>query len=118
MWGDNDYAAKKVVQVDNDATRERHYHEAQQYLASIVDSADDAIIGKTLDGIITSWNRSAELIFGYTAEEVIGKPITILFHPTGWMKKPRLLKRSDMASVSNITRRFVAVRTEQVFRYL
>src|SRR5439155_23947227 len=48
------------------------------YLASIVDSSDDAIIGKTLDGIITSWNKGAERIYGYTAEEVVGQPISIL----------------------------------------
>ncbi len=47
-------------------------------LASIVTSSNDAIIGETLDGIITSWNRGAEKIFGYSADEVIQKPITIL----------------------------------------
>jgi PAS domain S-box-containing protein len=56
-------------------------HFERMWLASIVESSDDAIISKDLDGVITTWNRSAERLFGYVAEEVVGKPVTIIIPP-------------------------------------
>lgn len=54
---------------------------AERWLAAIVESSDDAIVGKSLSGIITSWNTGAARIFGYEAREVIGKPISLLAWP-------------------------------------
>jgi PAS domain S-box-containing protein len=62
-------------------------------LASIVEFGDDAIVSKNLDGIITSWNRGAERIFGYLAEEVSGKPITILIPPERHHEEDVILER-------------------------
>ncbi len=64
---------------------------AQYWLAALIESAEDAIISKTLDGIITSWNHGAERIFGYTAEEVIGKSVTILIPEGHVNEEPTIL---------------------------
>lgn len=62
-------------------------------LAAIVESSDDAIIGKTLDGVVTSWNRGAEKMYGYTADEMIGRPITVLVPPEITDEIPNILSR-------------------------
>src|SRR5579863_783033 len=62
-------------------------------LAAIVQSSDDAIVTKDLNGIIRSWNASAERIFGYTEEEVVGKPITIIIPPTLHAEEADILRR-------------------------
>lgn len=62
-------------------------------LAAIVASSDDAIVSKTLDGIITSWNRGAERMFSYTAAEAIGKPITMLIPPDRQHEEEMILSR-------------------------
>jgi PAS domain S-box-containing protein len=74
-----------VLEVNRDITERRQIEAALQanegrlrWMASIVDSSDAAIVSKNLDGIITSWNRGAEQVFGYAAEEAIGQPITIV----------------------------------------
>jgi two-component system, chemotaxis family, CheB/CheR fusion protein len=64
-----------------------------EYLASIVDSTDDAVIGKTLDGTIISWNKGAERIYGYTPDEVIGKQISILIPADRPDELPAILTR-------------------------
>ncbi|MDT4898516.1 MAG: hypothetical protein QOH25_3593 [Acidobacteriota bacterium] len=66
---------------------------APYWLASVIESADDAIISKTLDGVITSWNKGAERIFGYTAEEAIGKPVVMLIPPDHQDEEPAILAR-------------------------
>jgi PAS domain-containing protein len=64
-----------------------------QRLAAIVESSDDAIISKDLNGIIQTWNRGAERVFGYTAEEAVGKPVTILIPPERIDEEPGILAR-------------------------
>jgi PAS domain S-box-containing protein len=64
-----------------------------RWLASIVDSSDDAIVSKNLDGIVTSWNTGAERIFGYTAEEAIGQPITIVIPQDRYDEERAILTR-------------------------
>lgn len=66
---------------------------AQQRLAAIIESSDDAIIGKTLEGIITNWNPAAERMFGYAAAEIIGKPKTTLFPPDRLSEEVEILDR-------------------------
>src|SRR5215813_13446122 len=64
---------RELIGVDlifRDITERRRTEATRSYLASIVESSDDAIVGKTLEGVITSWNKGAERIFGYSAEEI------------------------------------------------
>ena len=76
-----------------DAARPPWYEDAHRYLAAIVESSDDAIFGKTLDGIIASWNRAAERIYGFTAAEAIGQPVSILVPPEVEDEVPAILER-------------------------
>jgi PAS domain S-box-containing protein len=72
----------KIIQCTiRDITERKRAEEALLHLAAIVESSDDAILGKNLEGIITSWNATAERMYGYKAEEMVGQPVTLLFAP-------------------------------------
>jgi PAS domain S-box-containing protein len=66
---------------------------SQAYLASIVESSDDAIYGKTLDGTILSWNQGAERIYGYAAAEMVGRPVSVLVPANKPDEVPAILER-------------------------
>jgi PAS domain S-box-containing protein len=68
-------------------------YDSAEFLAAIVDSSSDAILSKDLEGRITSWNRGAERMFGYTSEEVIGQPVTMLFPLDRYDEEPGILAR-------------------------
>jgi PAS domain S-box-containing protein len=71
----------------------RESREQFRSLASIVESSDDGIISRDVNGIITSWNRGAERLFGYSAEEVIGKPVTILIPSERFPEEAAIIDR-------------------------
>jgi PAS domain S-box-containing protein len=85
--------ASRFVGVNMDITERKQADEAQARLAAIVHSSGDAIIGKDLDGIVTTWNRSAERIFGYSAAEIIGQPLTLIIPPDRQAEEIAFLER-------------------------
>ena len=76
-----------------DVTERRKAERAQQFLSSVVQSSHDAIISKSLDGKITSWNPAAERLFGYTADEMLGQPIERIIPPERMHEEAQILGR-------------------------
>jgi len=81
------------VVVLEDVTARREAERGQSHLSSIVESSEDAILSKHLDGIIQSWNKGAERIFGYTAAEIIGKPVLTLIPKDRHDEETRIIAR-------------------------
>ena len=84
---------KKIYCAAMDITGRKQNELVQSALAAIVEHSDDAIVGKTLDGIVTSWNRGAERIFGYRSEEMIGRDIRHLLPPDRKNEEAFILNR-------------------------
>ena len=89
----SDGSASGVVLVFRDVSERKQALDTARRLAAIVETSDDAIIGKTLEGIITTWNRGAERLFGYSAEEMIGSPIARLIPPDRAHEMRQILTR-------------------------
>ena len=85
--------APLILLTIEDITERKHSEMALARIAAIVECSDDAIIAKNLDGIIETWNRGAEQLFGYTEQEAIGQPITMLMPPDRVHEEPVILER-------------------------
>jgi PAS domain S-box-containing protein len=82
-----------VVVMVSDVTERKRSEEAAARLAAIVESSDDAIISKDLGGVIRSWNRGAERLFGYAAAEAVGQPVVMLIPPDRLDEEAHILER-------------------------
>ena len=83
----------KVVEYARDLTAEVQLDASRRALAAIVDASNDAIVGKSLDGVVTSWNAAAERLFGYTASEIVGQSDDKLLPPDGVTERSAVTAR-------------------------
>jgi two-component system, sensor histidine kinase and response regulator len=91
-------AATRLIGIAQDITERKQAEKMRAFLASIVESSDDSIIGTNLDGKILSWNQGAERLFGHTAEQAIGKHITLLFpasHRADYLKSLHQIRHQE-----------------------
>ena len=84
---------QKAQQLDTEIALRRRAERDQAMLAAIVESSQDAIISKSLDGIIRSWNAAAERLFGYSESEAVGQPITLIIPPERRQEESEILAR-------------------------
>lgn len=84
---------RQYVAIRADITARKQAEESLSHTAAIIESSDDAIISKTLDGTITSWNLGAQKVFGWTASEMIGRPMLTLFPPERISEEAEILSR-------------------------
>ena len=91
LWEDGRFIHSRCF--TRDVTDLKQTEEAKSHLAAVVESSDDAIVSKTLDGIILTWNAGAQRMFGYTAEEAVGKSVTLLIPPDRTNEEFSILER-------------------------
>lgn len=97
-----------IAEVNTDFGPQLRAEAARIRLAAIVESSQDAIIGKTLEGYVTDWNAAAEVLFGYAAAEIVGQPVTILFPPEQVADEAAILasiRRGDRVATFETVRR-------------
>ncbi len=90
---DHDGNVIGAAKIARDVTHKKKVEEAALKLAAIVESSEDAIVSKDLNGIVTSWNRAAERMFGWKPEEIVGQPILMIIPPELHDDEPRILAK-------------------------
>lgn len=83
----------RFLELEESVREARPGHDAAAFLAAIVESSEDAIVSKSLNGVITTWNKAAERLFGFSAAEAVGRPVTILIPEDRLDEEPGILAR-------------------------
>jgi diguanylate cyclase (GGDEF)-like protein/PAS domain S-box-containing protein len=96
-----------VIGVSSDLTERRVAEALQRRLSAIVESSTDAIVSKTLDGVIITWNSAASRVYGFTAEEAVGRHISIIVPPTRLTELEKIMKK---VAIGQATERLLTVR--------